>query len=84
MRRRSRALYASFVASVASPELLALQYCVSEGPVNSGETVSLTVTDDLTLDKFKDKRIVIGDEMRARFDNKDGNESKYFRKTAGC
>ena len=51
----------------------------------SGETVSLTVTDDLTLDKFKDKRIVIGDEIRARFDKKDGrNESKYFRKTAGC
>ena len=51
----------------------------------TGEAVSLTITDELTLDKFKDKRIVIGDEIRARFDKKDGrNDSKYFRKTAGC
>ena len=51
----------------------------------TGESVSLNVTDDLTLEKFKDKRIVIGDEIRARFDKKDGrNDSKYFRKTAGC
>lgn len=51
----------------------------------TGEAVSLAITDDLTLDKFKDKRIVIGDEIRARFEKKDGrNDSKYFRKTAGC
>ena len=51
----------------------------------TGESVSLNVTDDLTLEKFKDKRIVIGDEIRARFDKKDGrNDSKYFRKTTGC
>jgi hypothetical protein len=51
----------------------------------TGEAVTVTVTDDLTLDKFKDKRIVIGDEIRVRFEKKDGrNDSKYFRKTAGC
>jgi hypothetical protein len=51
----------------------------------TGEAVSLTITDDLTLDKFKDKRITAGDEIRARFEKKDGrNDSKYFRKTAGC
>ena len=51
----------------------------------TGEAVSLTITDDLTLEKFKDKRITVGDEIRARFDKKDGrNDSKYFRKTAGC
>jgi hypothetical protein len=51
----------------------------------TGDAVSLTITDDLTLDKFKDKRITIGDEIRARFEKKDGkNDSKYFRKTAGC
>jgi hypothetical protein len=51
----------------------------------TGEAVSLTITDDLTLDKFKDKRISVGDEIRARFEKKDGrNDSKYFRKTAGC
>jgi hypothetical protein len=51
----------------------------------SGEPVSILVTDDLTLDKFKDKRIVIGDEIRSRFDKQDGkNLSKSFKKTAGC
>jgi len=52
---------------------------------NSGQEVSVTVTDDLTLDKFKDKRIGEGDEVRARFDKSDGrNSSKSFKKTAGC
>jgi hypothetical protein len=51
----------------------------------SGGTVTVTITDDLTLDKFKDKRIVEGDEIRTRFDKKDGkNGSKSFKKTAGC
>lgn len=51
----------------------------------SGSEVQLSVTDELTLDKFKDKRIVEGDEIRARFQSKDGqNASKSFRKTAGC
>ncbi len=50
----------------------------------SGETVTLTVSDDLTLDKFKDKRIVEGDEIRARWDKDGKNTSKSFKKTAGC
>jgi hypothetical protein len=50
----------------------------------SGEAVSITVTDDLTLDKFKDKRIQPGDEIRARFDKDGKNTSKSFKKTAGC
>ena len=51
----------------------------------SESDVVVTVTDDLTLDKFKDKRIVEGDEIRARFERKDGrNSSKTFKKTAGC
>jgi hypothetical protein len=51
----------------------------------SGTDVQLKITDDLTLDKFKDKRIVEGDEIRARFEKKDGqNASKSFKKTAGC
>jgi hypothetical protein len=51
----------------------------------SGEEIAITVTDELTLDKFKDKRIVEGDEIRCKFE-KDGskNSSKFFRKTAGC
>ena len=51
----------------------------------SGEPVTVIVNDDLTLDKFKDHRIVEGDEIRCRYEVKDGkNISKYFRKTAGC
>jgi len=50
----------------------------------TGEQVNLTVSDDLTLDKFKDKRIVEGDEIRARFDKDGKNTAKSFKKTAGC
>ena len=45
---------------------------------------TLTITDDLTLDKFKDKRIVEGDEIRARWEKDGKNTSKSFKKTAGC
>ncbi len=50
----------------------------------SGATTTLTITDDLTLDKFKDKRIVEGDEIRARWEKDAKNTSKSFKKTAGC
>ena len=51
----------------------------------SGDLVVITVNDDLTLDKFKDHRIVEGDEIRCKYELKDGkNVSTYFRKTAGC
>jgi hypothetical protein len=47
--------------------------------------VVITVNDDLTLDKFKDHRIVEGDEIRCKYEVIDGkNVSKLFRKTAGC
>ena len=51
----------------------------------SGESIAITVTDELTLDKFKDKRIVDGDEIRTKYDNEGGkNISRIFKKTAGC
>ena len=51
----------------------------------SGEEVTIIVTDELTLDKFMDKRIVEGDEIRCKFEKVDGkNNSKIFKKTAGC
>ena len=51
----------------------------------TGDLVTITVNDDLTLDKFKDHRIGVGDEIRCKYEVKDGkNVSKYFRKTAGC
>ena len=52
---------------------------------SGGALVVITVNDDLTLDKFKDHRIVEGDEIRCKYEVIDGkNVSKYFRKTAGC
>jgi hypothetical protein len=51
----------------------------------TGESVMILVTDELTLDKFNDKRIVEGDEIRCKFEKVDGkNNSKMFKKTAGC
>lgn len=51
----------------------------------TGNKVPITVTDNLTLDKLRDKRIVVGDEIRCKYDDAGGrNQSKLFRKTAGC
>jgi hypothetical protein len=49
-----------------------------------GALVTIQITDDLTLDKFKDKRIQVGDEIRSRFEKGDKNVARTFRKTAGC
>ena len=52
---------------------------------DTGKLVVITINDDLTLDKFKDHRIVEDDEIRCKYEVKDGkNVSSYFRKTAGC
>jgi hypothetical protein len=49
------------------------------------ELVVIVVNDELTLDKFKDHRIVVGDEIRCKYEKVDEkNVSTYFRKTAGC
>lgn len=51
----------------------------------SGADVAIIVNDEQTLDKFKDKRIVDGDEIRCKYNNESGkNISKIFKKTAGC
>jgi hypothetical protein len=51
----------------------------------SAEEVTIVVNDELTLDKFMDKRIVEGDEIRCKYEKVNGkNISKIFKKTAGC
>ncbi len=51
----------------------------------TGNKVPIMVTDNLTLDKLRDRRIVVGDEIRCKYDDAGGkNRSKLFRKTAGC
>jgi hypothetical protein len=49
------------------------------------ESIEITIEDDLTLEKLKDHRITDGDEIRCKYEVRDGkNVSTYFRKTAGC
>jgi len=53
--------------------------------VKTSKLVTITINDDLTLDKFKDHRIKDGDEIRCKYEVINGkNVSKIFRKTAGC
>jgi C4-type Zn-finger protein len=51
----------------------------------AGKSVVLTVEDKVTLDKFGDKRIQVGDEIKAKYGAKDGkNVATYFKKPGGC
>jgi hypothetical protein len=51
----------------------------------SGQAVDLLVQDKVTLDKFKDKRIGVGDEIKAKYEPQGGkNLSTYFKKAGGC
>ena len=51
--------------------------------VKTSESVAININDNETLDKFKDKRIQDGDEIRAKYDS-NGNKSKSFKRTGGC
>lgn len=47
--------------------------------------ITITVEDDETLNKLKDGRIGVDDEVKVKYVVKDGkNVATYFRKTAGC
>ncbi|MHB8056912.1 MAG: hypothetical protein ACYDHC_03340 [Desulfuromonadaceae bacterium] len=47
--------------------------------------VVVIVNDEGTVEKFGDKRIVVGDEVRVKYNVEDGkNVSRLFKKTAGC
>jgi hypothetical protein len=53
--------------------------------VKTGQTLDVAVADKITLDKFKDKRIVVGDEIKCKYEKQDGkNVATYFKKAAGC
>lgn len=52
---------------------------------DDGKDIEITVEDEETLNKFKDGRIDIGDDVRVKYIIKDGkNISTYFKKAAGC
>lgn len=71
------------IATIKKIEMKGDTASVTLKDTKSDKTVTVTVKDELTLDKFKDKRIVEGDEIRLKYDDVTG-ESKLFRKTAGC
>jgi hypothetical protein len=51
----------------------------------SGQAVQITVVDQVTLDKFNDKRISVGDEIKCKYEKKDGkNVATFFKKAGGC
>jgi ABC-type uncharacterized transport system ATPase component len=51
----------------------------------SGTLVPIAVEDNVTLDKFKDHRIGIGDEIKCKYEKQgEKNLATYFKKAAGC
>ena len=50
-----------------------------------GKDIPVTIEDKKTLDKFEDKRIRLGDDVKVKYLTKDGkNITTFFRKPAGC
>lgn len=48
-------------------------------------TITISAEDSLTLNKLKEKRIKVDDDIKVKFINKDGkNVATYFKKPAGC
>jgi hypothetical protein len=51
----------------------------------AGTSVPIAVEDKVTLDKFKDHRISVGDEIKAKYEKKgDKNVATFFKKPGGC
>ncbi len=51
----------------------------------SGSSVDIFVADDVTLKKFDDHRIGNGDEIKCKYEKKDGkNLATFFKKAGGC
>lgn len=50
-----------------------------------GKTLEVVVDDAITLEKFKDKRIKPGDEVKTRYVDEEGKKhATYFKKAGGC
>ena len=51
----------------------------------SGQPVDIAVEDKVTLDKFKDHRIGVGDEIKCKYEKQGAkNLATYFKKAGGC
>jgi hypothetical protein len=50
-----------------------------------GKDVKLSIEDQQTIDKFRETRIKVGDDVNVKYRIKDGKNIPFsFRKTAGC
>ncbi len=51
----------------------------------SGQPLDIAVEDKVTLDKFKDHRIGVGDEIKCKYEKQGAkNLATYFKKAGGC
>ncbi len=51
----------------------------------SEQPLDIAVEDKLTLDKFKDRRIGVGDEIKCKYEKQSAkNLATYFKKAGGC
>lgn len=71
------------VGTIDSIEMRANTAEISMRDRKTDAKVNLHVRDASTLEKLKDKKIRVGDELRIRFD-KGSKVISYVRKTAGC
>ncbi len=60
-------------------------YTVTVQDSASGKSVVLQISDSLTVNKLNDHRIVNGDDVKVKYEQKGGkNISEKFLKSAGC
>ncbi len=60
-------------------------YTVTVQDSASGKNVVLQISDSLTVNKLNDHRIVNGDDVKVKYEQKGGkNISEKFLKSAGC
>lgn len=60
-------------------------YAVTVQDSISGKAVELQVSDELTVGKLDSKKMVVDDDVKVKFDEKDGkNLSTKMLKSAGC
>jgi hypothetical protein len=76
-----------FLGKVVKIEMVAPDAKVATATLQdeAGKSVVITVQDKVTLDKFADKRITVGDDIKTKYDAKDGkNVATSFKKPGGC
>jgi hypothetical protein len=76
-----------FLGKVTKIEMVAKDAKVATATLQDegGKTLVVVVEDKVTLDKFADKRISVGDDIKCKYQPKDGkNVATFFKKPGGC